>query len=156
MTKKPKKILYFLQQLFLLPRQPSILPYHHVLQCLISKPIYTSKIKSATPLHPKIEYSWRHNKYFNDCIGAVDGTHIPISPPHNKREPWRDRDGHLTQNVLAICNFDMEFTDLLCGWSGSTAVGFFGTSSRSRGRTPKRSLRRSFQFRRHDYPGRCV
>jgi hypothetical protein len=38
-----------------------------------------------------------------------------------KREIWRDRDGNLTQNVLAICNFDMEFTDLLCGWSGSTA-----------------------------------
>jgi hypothetical protein len=98
--------------------------YHHVLQCLISKPIYTSKIKSATaptPLHPKIEYSWHYSPYFNDCIGAVDGTHIPISPPHNKREPWRDRDGNLTQNVLAICNFDMEFTDLLCGWSGSTA-----------------------------------
>jgi hypothetical protein len=98
--------------------------YHHVLQCLISKPIYTSKIKSATdttPLHPKIEYSWQYSPYFNDCIGAVDGTHIPISPPHDKREPWRDRDGNLTQNVLAICNFDMEFTDLLCGWSGSTA-----------------------------------
>ena len=51
----------------------------------------------------------------------MDGTHIPISPPHDKREIWRDRDGDLTQNVLAICNLDMEFTDLLCGWSGSTA-----------------------------------
>jgi hypothetical protein len=98
--------------------------YHHVLHCLISKPIYTSHIKSATesiPIHPKIQYSWQYNKYFNDCIGAVDGTHIPISPPYEKREPWRDRDGNLTQNVLAVCNFNMEFTDLLCGWSGSTA-----------------------------------
>jgi hypothetical protein len=41
-------------------------------------------------LHPKID----------DYIGAVDGTQITISPPHNEREPWRDRDGNLTQNVL--------------------------------------------------------
>ena len=64
--------------------------YHHVLQCLISNPIYTSKIKSATaptPLHPKIEYSWHYSPYFNDCIGAVDGTHIPISPRTIKENP---------------------------------------------------------------------
>jgi uncharacterized protein YhhL (DUF1145 family) len=34
--------------------------YHHILRCLISKPIYTFRIKSATEYtstHPKIEYN---------------------------------------------------------------------------------------------------
>lgn len=98
--------------------------YHHVLKCFLSKEVHKLFIKSATqstPVHPKIEYSRQYNKYFDQCVGAVDGTHIPVSPPQNERAAFRDRNGKLTQNVLAVCNFDMEFTDLLCGWEGSTA-----------------------------------
>jgi hypothetical protein len=44
-----------------------------------------------------------------------------VSPPENKKSAFRDRNGNLTQNVLAICNFDMKFMDLLVGWEGSVA-----------------------------------
>lgn len=36
---------------------------------------------------------------------------------------YRNRKGELTQNVLAACNFDMEFTYLLAGWEGSAHDG---------------------------------
>lgn len=59
--------------------------------------------------------------WFKDCIGAIDGTHIPISPPDSERAVYRNRKGFLSQNVLAACNFDLQFTNLLCGWEGSVA-----------------------------------
>ena len=33
--------------------------------------------------------------------------------------PWRNRKGELTQNVLAVCGFDMLFHYVLPGWEGS-------------------------------------
>ncbi|XP_042518531.1 putative nuclease HARBI1 [Macadamia integrifolia] len=32
-----------------------------------------------------------------------------------------DRKGNISQNILAICDFDMKFTDILSGWEGSTS-----------------------------------
>lgn len=97
--------------------------YHKVMKCFLNQSLYSSIIQSATsttPTHESIEDS-RTYGVFEDCIGAIDGTHIPVSPPHDERAPWRDRSGNLSQNVLAICNFDMKFTDVLVGWEGSTA-----------------------------------
>jgi hypothetical protein len=53
--------------------------------------------------------------YFKDCIGALDGTHIP-----DDAAPFRNRKGDLSQNVLGVVNFDMTFTnnfDMTC-WLG--------------------------------------
>jgi len=44
-----------------------------------------------------------------------------VSPPENEKVSFRDRHSNLTQNVLVIYNFDIRFTDLLCGWEGSVA-----------------------------------
>jgi len=32
---------------------------------------------------------------------------------------FRDRHGNISQNVLAACNFDLEFMYVLVGWEGS-------------------------------------
>ena len=32
---------------------------------------------------------------------------------------FRDRHGNIAQNVLAACNFDLEFIYVLAGWEGS-------------------------------------
>ena len=56
---------------------------------------------------------------FNDCIGALDGTHIPcvVSPETSK--PYRNRKDFTSQNVLGVCNFDGVFTFVHVGWEGS-------------------------------------
>jgi hypothetical protein len=98
--------------------------YHKVMRHFLQKDFYNSVIQYATentPLHHSIEGSRNWYPYFKDCIRAVDGTHLPVSPPFAERQAWRDRNGDLTQNVLAICNFDMRFTDVLVGWEGSAA-----------------------------------
>ncbi|KAG5059183.1 hypothetical protein JHK87_000212 [Glycine soja] len=54
-----------------------------------------------------------------DCIGAIDGTHIPASLKGRDVSSYRDRHGNISQNVLAACNFDLEFMYVLSGWEGS-------------------------------------
>jgi len=37
--------------------------------------------------------------------------------PHEQPR-YRNRKGHLTQNVLAVYDFDIRFTYILAGWEG--------------------------------------
>jgi hypothetical protein len=39
--------------------------------------------------------------------------------PISKQPRYRNRKHHLSQNVLAACNFDMQFSYILAGWEGS-------------------------------------
>jgi hypothetical protein len=59
---------------------------------------------------------WPH---FKGAIGAIDGSHIRASVPVEEVENHTCRHGHTSQNVLAICDFDMRFTFLVAGWPGS-------------------------------------
>jgi hypothetical protein len=35
-----------------------------------------------------------------DCIGVIDGTHIPVTPLAHQQEPYRNRKQTLSQNVM--------------------------------------------------------
>ena len=61
--------------------------------------------------------------YFQDCIGALDGTHIPAVVSYDEQSTFRNRKGVISQNVLAVCNFDMTYSYALCGWEGSAHDG---------------------------------
>ncbi|KAL0430707.1 UNVERIFIED_CONTAM: hypothetical protein Sradi_0696700 [Sesamum radiatum] len=54
-----------------------------------------------------------------DCLGAMDGTLVPAWVPRVDQNRYRSRSGRLAQNVLAICDFDMNFTYVYTGWEGS-------------------------------------
>ncbi|CAA0821532.1 Unknown protein [Striga hermonthica] len=56
---------------------------------------------------------------FKDAIGAIDGTHIPAMVTEKNAPSHRNRHGIISQNVLAACNFDLEFIYVLSGWEGS-------------------------------------
>lgn len=45
--------------------------------------------------------------------------HVPASIPPKKQIPYIGRKGEPTQNVMAACNFDMQFTFVYAGWEGS-------------------------------------
>ncbi|ETV72234.1 hypothetical protein H257_12702 [Aphanomyces astaci] len=59
--------------------------------------------------------------FFGNCIGALDGTHIHATPPRDARLPFRNRKGFMSQNVLAVCTFDLQFSYVLAGWEGSAS-----------------------------------
>ncbi|XP_028219661.1 protein ALP1-like [Glycine soja] len=76
-------------------------------------------VRPGSTVPAKIRESTRFYPYFKDCIGAIDGTHIPASVKGRDVSSYRDRHGNISQNVLAACNFDLEFMYVLSGWEGS-------------------------------------
>src|ERR1700709_947933 len=76
-----------------------------------------------TPTSSRITSNLKYKKYFGDCLGAIDGTHIHVYLSELDQPRYRNRKGHLSQNVLAACNMEMEFTYVLAGWEGSAHDG---------------------------------
>ena len=54
-----------------------------------------------------------------DCIGAIDGTHVTARVPKSDAPAYRGHKNYTSQNVLAAVDFDMKFTYVLAGWEGS-------------------------------------
>ena len=71
-----------------------------------------------TDVHPTLRKTkfWPH---FNNAIGAIDGTHIPVIVPEEERIKHINRKNFTSQNVMAVCDFDMRFTFVVAGWPGS-------------------------------------
>ena len=62
--------------------------------------------------------------FFDDCIGALDGTHISAKIPESEQVVFRNKKGVLTQNVLGVCDFDdLRFTYIFAGMEGSAHDG---------------------------------
>lgn len=56
-----------------------------------------------------------------DCVGAIDGTHIRVKVSPKDAPRYRGRKDYPTQNVLAACTFDLRFTYVLPGWEGTAS-----------------------------------
>lgn len=69
----------------------------------------------------EITVNQRFYPYFQDCIGVIDGMHIPSHVPAKDQSRFRNRRGVLSQNVLAACTFDLKFIFIYPGWEGSAA-----------------------------------
>ena len=69
-------------------------------------------------VHPRLRKPrfWPH---FENAIGAIDGTPIPVIVPNDLKVVHINRHGYTSQNVMAICDFDMRFTFVVTGWPGS-------------------------------------
>ena len=94
--------------------------FHHVLDCIdrMAGDYIRPNDPTFTQVHPKLTNPrfWLH---FKDAIRAIDGTHIPVTVAEKDKMQYMNRKGFTSQNVLAICDFDMRFTFVVAGWSGS-------------------------------------
>jgi hypothetical protein len=91
--------------------------FKHVLQCVYY--LGGDIIKATDPkVHPVIRDKrfWPH---FKGCIGAIDGSHVPIVVPAKETLNYTRRHGYTSQKVLAICDFGMRFTFVVASWAGS-------------------------------------
>jgi len=61
--------------------------------------------------------------FFKDCIGALDGSHVPAIVSPEFHPVFRNRKKSISQNVLGVCDFELKFTYALCGWEGSAHDG---------------------------------
>jgi hypothetical protein len=97
---------------------------HHVSDALANpnfSDVYMHLPSDGTPLSKIIISNPKFYPYFKDAVGAVDCTHIHTRPSDGARARYRDRNGALTQNIFAICNFLMIFIYVLSGWEGSAS-----------------------------------
>ncbi|KAL8515068.1 hypothetical protein ACS0TY_013957 [Phlomoides rotata] len=60
-----------------------------------------------------------HWRYFKGCIGALDGTYIPVKVPHPDILRYRNCKGNVSVNVLVVCDRNMNYIYVLSGWEGS-------------------------------------
>ncbi|KAG8390219.1 hypothetical protein BUALT_Bualt01G0061100 [Buddleja alternifolia] len=60
-------------------------------------------------------------KWFKGCLGALDGTYIPLQVAQKDKTRYRNRKGDVSVNVLAVCDINMNYVYMLCGWEGSAA-----------------------------------
>ncbi|KAG8376319.1 hypothetical protein BUALT_Bualt09G0050900 [Buddleja alternifolia] len=60
-------------------------------------------------------------KWFKGCLGALDGTYIPLRVSLKDKPRYRNRKGDVSVNVLAMCEINMNYVYMLCGWEGSAA-----------------------------------
>lgn len=60
----------------------------------------------------------RNNATFPNVIGCVDGTHIEIRGT-KKDNSFYNRKGVHSMILQGICNSQLEFLDIYCGWPGS-------------------------------------
>nr|KYP44990.1 hypothetical protein KK1_033451 [Cajanus cajan] len=72
-------------------------------------------LKFHTYLEAPGENKWR---WFEKCVRALDGTHIPVTVSFEDRPKYRNRKGDVSTNVLVACGPDLRFIYVLPGWEG--------------------------------------
>lgn len=96
--------------------------FYTVMTALLS--IYLEVVKepeySVDSVPERIATNPKFYPYFKDCVGALDGSYIKAHVV-GETKLYRNRKGDLSQNVLAVVDFNMLFTYVLAGWEGSAA-----------------------------------
>ncbi|XLR48464.1 hypothetical protein S83_033124, partial [Arachis hypogaea] len=95
--------------------------FHNVLHAILSLEGDFFRQPSGEEVPYEILNNSRFYPFFKDCIGAIDGTHSRVKVPRVDAPRFRKRKDHPTQNVLAVCGFDMKFTYVLSGWEGTAS-----------------------------------
>ncbi|KAG8390739.1 hypothetical protein BUALT_Bualt01G0114900 [Buddleja alternifolia] len=62
-----------------------------------------------------------NTKNVTGCLGALDDTYIPLRVAQKDKPRYRNRKGDVSVNVLAVCDINMNYVYMLCGWEGSAA-----------------------------------
>ena len=57
--------------------------------------------------------------WFDGCIGAIDGTHIPVEVNQEAKADFINRDGEVSINVCAIVDMHGRFTYVGAGKAGA-------------------------------------
>ncbi|XP_058068801.1 uncharacterized protein LOC131218139 [Magnolia sinica] len=82
-------------------------------------PEFVKLPRAETPIEILVNPNW--SMYFHDCIGAIDGTHVPTYVPALEGATHLNKKGVLSQNVMAACTFDLMFVYVLARWEGSAS-----------------------------------
>lgn len=71
--------------------------------------------------HQSIYWESKEPAFGDGCIGAADGTNIPVVCRESMKSRMRCRKGCTCTNVLAACDGQKRFFYILAGWEGSAS-----------------------------------
>ncbi|CAL5361456.1 unnamed protein product [Camellia sinensis] len=101
--------------------------FHSVLKACVKMSVDWVKPWQRNGVHPYIKNSRKYYPHFKNCIGAIDGTHIKAHVEAEYLPRFIGRKGYATQNILAVCDFDICFTfACLVGREVHMTCEFFG------------------------------
>ena len=66
-----------------------------------------------------VNNGFEHKWGFPQCVGAIDGCHVPISAPLMNHTDYYNRKGWYSMIIQAIVDHDYIFRDICVGWPGS-------------------------------------
>jgi hypothetical protein len=95
----------------------------HVLILLSSPPFYDTYVQLPNNNYTvpnKISSNSKLSPYFDNTLGATDGTQISCLPSSEEQESSHNHKGGITQNILACCSFDLRFQYFLSGDTAHT------------------------------------
>jgi hypothetical protein len=98
--------------------------FHRILDALSAPEFYDKYVQLPTaddPVPPEILSNKKWYPFFEDVLGALDGTHINCCLSAADRQAARDRKGGVTQNCLAVVSMSMQFLYFVGGWEGCAA-----------------------------------
>lgn len=96
---------------------------HEIVACFISLRHKLFIKPTADGLRISKDNGEKFAPFYDGCIGALDGSHIPAVLPVDEQSAFRNRKGFISQNLLAVVNFDGTFSYCLAGWEGSAHDG---------------------------------
>jgi len=81
-------------------------------------PFYSTQITGVRDIDPVAVKGNPKFVRFINCVGCVDGSHIPVAVEEAKHAVCRNRKGWLSTNVMFAVDFSMRFTYVLAGAEG--------------------------------------
>ena len=67
----------------------------------------------------RLQNDKRYWPFFKNAIGEIDGTHVQCVVSPIEQPKYIGRKGYPTQNIMAVCDWNMCFTFVLLGWEGT-------------------------------------
>jgi len=97
--------------------------HRHIKACFDAVTAMTGEFikPPSTQTHWKISSDPCYGPYFENCIGAIDGIHVPMTISDSEAAPYRNRQESISQNVMLACDFDLNFVYVSCGREGSAS-----------------------------------
>ncbi|XP_010418595.1 PREDICTED: uncharacterized protein LOC104704161 [Camelina sativa] len=77
--------------------------------CCLHSDIVSWKREELVDIPPRIMHDRRYFPYFQDCIGAIDGTHVRVRVGGDKKITYWNHHNYTSMNILAVCDFNMRF-----------------------------------------------
>ncbi|KAL0415971.1 UNVERIFIED_CONTAM: hypothetical protein Slati_3429000 [Sesamum latifolium] len=91
--------------------------FHRVLNVVLR--LHPLLLAQPTPVPPNS--SCPRWKWFEGCLGALDGTYVDVRVKAQYRARYRTHQRSIAVNVLGVCDTHMRFIYVLAGWECSAA-----------------------------------